>query len=271
MKPSLERFRKLRAEVLKGPPLGDAMRIINEMGRLAVHSLSATAPPSFIPAGVIEKEWFAETAQAFSCDPPPVAAVQAMIEIVHEIQYLRWSQPPKSEFDALTGMHLEMTYQDTAAARKATDTLVRVLPRMIEFTQFLEEGPPIATTIDPRIAATMDQLIEENAKGRHEDPRSEEEPSIGNLLEQLLSAAKALQHRWGGRLRLGAVGRGPGPRPHGCLPSRSAKHGNKPACKPATNLPLVHCWRCYPRQCVRLMARTSKPRQSPLLCADIRP
>ena len=52
---------------------------------LAVHSLSATAPPSFIPAGVIEKEWFAETAQAFSCDPPPVAAVQAMIEIVHEI------------------------------------------------------------------------------------------------------------------------------------------------------------------------------------------
>ena len=121
-----------------------------------------------------------------------------MIEIVHEIQYLRWSQPPKSEFDALTGMHLEMTYQDTAAARKATDTLVRVLPRMIEFTQFLEEGPPIATTIDPRIAATMDQLIEENAKGRHEDPRSEEEPSIGNLLEQLLSAAKALQHRWGG-------------------------------------------------------------------------
>ena len=68
---------------------------------------------------------------------------------------------------------------------------------MIEFTQFLEEGPPIATTIDPRIAATMDQLIEENAKGRPKMP-------VGggavheNLLEQLLSAAKALQHRWGG-------------------------------------------------------------------------
>jgi hypothetical protein len=88
--------------------------------------------------------------------------------------------------------------EDTAIAVRATDDLLRVLPGMIEFARFGEEGPPDTDAVDPRLIATVRQLGEEAAERRGgDDPWSEEGASDRSMLETYLAVAREMQRRWG--------------------------------------------------------------------------
>lgn len=201
-KPSIKRtimdqYRKLSAALRDAPP-DEALRAADELRRLAGELLSLPgATPSLIPTSVVAK-WFSETAQALGCCPPPSAVVQSYVEIVHDVEYYSSVRRPESEIAVIAGLRVQAIVEDTAIAVRATDDLLRVLPGMIEFARFGEEGPPDTDAVDPRLIATVRQLGEEAAERRGgDDPWSEEGASDRSMLETYLAVAREMQRRWG--------------------------------------------------------------------------
>ncbi len=206
MKSVKGRYRRLWAE-LHDPELpGDrVMEIVDELRRLAEEMRTLPGPTSIslIPACTVEK-WFADEAQAGECCSPPPTAIHSIVECVHNLQHYwspRWLE---SAMAPLAELRVQVLLEDTAVAQRASDDLIRVLPAMVEFAEFLDEASPNSGISDPRLDAVVRELAREDAKKRgHNHFKTARGLSDRALLSLYLSTAQEMQRRWGSPRRPG--------------------------------------------------------------------